>query len=271
MKPLRFSLVLTLLLILFSSSLMVVLSASASTALAVPEFTANYVDASYDVPTTHSVDPYTGADVTHQGYHVQNRTIQVSIENVPFTAYESDGQIINYYLNIRVKGSYDNDWLTVYSPDNEYVKQSNSSTTIVVFSLDDDCFPFWDNIPGGGTADFQVQALVGSVHRIQNASAPSILTMYPWVFDGQTGDWSSTQTVTIPSGATTAQPTPTAAAIDNPASSSIPAAASEGNMRVNDLVIIVAVASAAIIAAVIAVAAVLIKRAKTQTATAPPN
>lgn len=247
MKLSRFSLLLMLLLILLASNLMVIVSAQAISKPSVPEFTAKYVDASYDVPTTHSVDPYTGQDVTHQGYHVQNRTIQVSIKNVPFTPYESDGQLINYYLNIRVKGFYADDWLNVYSPDNGYLTQSNSTYTTVAFSLDDNYFPLWDNIPGGGTVDIQVQALVGSVHRVLNSSATDPLSMFPWILDGQTGEWSSTQTVTVPSG---------------DFSNFI-----ADNLQVNDLVIIVVAASAAIIAAVIAVAAVLIKRAKTQTAT----
>jgi hypothetical protein len=264
MKPLRCSLLLALLLILLSSNLLVIVSASAVSAPSVPEFTVNYVDASYDVPTTYSIDPYTGADVTHQGYHVQNRTIQVNIKNVPFTAYESGGQKIGYFLNIRVKGFYDNDWLNVYNPDNGYLMQSNSSYTTVAFSLDDNYFPFWDNIPGGGTVDVEVQSLVGSVHRIQNASAPSILSMYPWVFDGQESGWSSTQTVTVPSSNTATEPTATPLSIGNPANSSIPTAASESNMQVNELVIIVVAASAVIIVAIIAAAAVLIKRAKTR-------
>lgn len=247
MKPLRCSLLLTFLLILVTSNLLVIGSVSAVSAPSIPEFTAKYVDASYDVPATHSIDPYTGQDVTEQSYHVKNRTIQVSIKNVPFTAYDSGGQKISYFLNIRVKGFYDNDWLTIYRPDNGYLVQSNSSYTTVSFSLDDNYFPFWDNIPGGGTVDIQVQALIGSVHRIQNGSATDILSRYPWIFDGQESEWSSTQTVTIPSGAIT------------------------DDLHVSDLVIIVVAASAVIITAIVAVAAVLIKRAKTQTATPPPN
>jgi hypothetical protein len=231
----------------------------------VPEFTVEYVDASYDVPATHSIDPYTGADVNQQGYHVKNRTIQVSIKNVPFTAYESGGQKIGYFLNIRVKGSYADDWLNVYNPDNGYLMQSNFSYTTVAFSLDDNYFPFWDNIPSGGTVDVEVQALIGSVHRIQNVTATDPLRMYPWIFDGQASDWSSTQTVIVPSDAVTAQPT---AATEQPSSSGIPTVPAD-NLRVNDLVIIVLAASAAIITAIIAVAAVLIKKAKTHIATSP--
>lgn len=265
MKPLTFSLPLTLLIILLASNFMVIMvSASTVSEPSVPDFTAKYVDASYDVPTTHSTDPYTGADVTHQGYHVQNRTIQVSIKNVPFTPYESGGQKIGYFLNIRVKGFYTNDWLNVYNPDNGYLMQSNSSYTTVAFSLDDNYFPFWDNIPGGGTVDIQVQALIGYVHRVP-PDETSEIPFYPWVFTGETSDWSSTQTVIVPDAPATPEAT------GNPAPTGALANSTADNLQVNDLIIIVIAASAVIIVAIIAVTAVLIKKPKTQTATQPPN
>jgi hypothetical protein len=271
MNPTRSGFSLALLLVLAASNIAIIQGASSASTPAVPEFTAKYVDASYDVPTTHSVDPYTGEDVTHQGYHVKNRTIQVTIKNVPFTAYESGGQKIGYFLNIRVKGSYANDWLNVYNPDNGYLMQSNSSYTTVSFSLDDNYFPFWNNILGGGTVDIQVQALVGSFHRVSNASATDPLSMFPWILDGQTGEWSSTQTVTVPSGDATAEPTATPAATSNSTQSSALSDSTADNLQVNDLVIIVISASATIIVAIIAVAVVLIKRAKTQIAEHTPN
>ena len=57
----------------------------------VPEFSLRFVDASYDVPTTYTIDDYTGQNITHPGYHVENRTIEVRIKNQPFTSYESNG------------------------------------------------------------------------------------------------------------------------------------------------------------------------------------
>ncbi|XHH09533.1 MAG: hypothetical protein ACFCUE_02585 [Candidatus Bathyarchaeia archaeon] len=173
----------------------------------VPEFSAAFIDASYDVPTTYSTDPYTGETVTHQGYHVQNRTLEVTIKNQPFTAYEENGQIINFYLNIRIKGAHTKEWINIYSPDRGYLTQSNSEYTKVAYSLDDNEFPFWDNIPEGGTVDFQVEALVGSVHRSYNPNATEQLDMYPYVFTGKTSGWSNTHTVTVPKPA--ADPLPT--------------------------------------------------------------
>jgi hypothetical protein len=269
MKPLKYILLLTLLPILVASNLIVIAGASEATAPSVPEFTVKYVDASYDVPTTHSIDPYMG-NLTYSGYHVQNRTIEVSIKNQPFTAYQSDGRLINYYLNIRTKGSYDNNWLTVYSIDNGYLTQSNSSYTTVAFSLDDNNFPFWDNVHGGATVDFQVQTQIGSIYQVANGSATNPFSQYPWIFDGQASNWSNTQTITIPKDAMSTQPTSTPTATETQGYSSTPNAVA-GNLQVNDLVIVVIAALAVIIVAVIAIAAVLIKRAKTKTATPPPN
>jgi hypothetical protein len=51
--------------------------------------------------------------------------------------------------------------------------------------------------------DFQVEALIGSVHR--DAST----FWAPWVFDGEVSGWSNTQTVTIGESQTPEPTTPT--------------------------------------------------------------
>ncbi len=183
-------------------------SAASVTKPSIPQFTLAFVDASYDVPTTYSTDPYTGATVTHPGYHVQNRTVVVSVKNQPFAKYEANGQIIDLYLNIRVKGHYTQDWINIYSPSRGFLTQSNSEYTKIAYALDDNTFPFWDNFGQSGIIDFQVEALIGSVHRIINGSATDILQMAPWVFEGETSGWSNTQTITILSSAPIATPNP---------------------------------------------------------------
>src|SRR3990172_3290742 len=80
--------VLLLILILTASSLTAVNLANASIPKpSVPEFTLKLVDSSYDEPTTYSTDPYTGKQVTHEGYHVESRTIELKIKNQPFTPF----------------------------------------------------------------------------------------------------------------------------------------------------------------------------------------
>ncbi len=198
---------LLLIAVLAVSSLLAVEVANGLTKPSVPEFTVKFVDASYDIPTTYSTDPYTGANVAHPGYHVQNRTIEVTIKNQPFTSYQSDGQIINFYLNIRTKAHYTTEWITIYNPDRGYPTQSSSEYTKVTFSLDDNVFPFWNNVPSGGIVDFQVQALIGCTHRAYNSSETDQLNMYPWVFTGEMSTWSDTQTVAV--SGTTVSPSPT--------------------------------------------------------------
>ena len=187
-------------LLVLSSSVMVgAVFAQSITQPSVPEFSLVYVDNSYDVPTTYTIDDYTGENITHPGYHVENRIIEVIIKNQPFTSYESNGQIIDFYLNVRIKGSYAENWTTIYGPGLGYLIQSKSDYTQVSYSLDENEYPFWDNLNEGGAVDFQVEALIGSVHR--DAST----FWAPWVFEGETSGWSDTQTITVSENLT---PTP---------------------------------------------------------------
>ena len=100
----------------------------------VPEFTVELVDTSYDVPTTYSTDPYTGDTVTHKGYHVARRTIEVRIKNQPFTPFtDSGGQEIKFYYNIRIKGHYE-EWGIEQDGVYDYGQmrtQSNSEYTVI--------------------------------------------------------------------------------------------------------------------------------------------
>jgi hypothetical protein len=79
------------------------------------------------------------------------------------------------------------------------------------FSIDKNEFPFWEHLVNGGSVDFQVQALIGSVHRISNIAGgnQSPFELFPWVFDGQTSDWSNAQTVNIPETSSSVSPSPT--------------------------------------------------------------
>ena len=164
----------------------------------IPEFTVDFVDASYDVPTTTSTDSYTGETVTHSGYHVQNRTIEVSIKNQPATVYEEDGRLVKLYLNIRTKGAYAENWTNIYNPDNGFLTQSSGEYTTVSYSIDDNEFPFWENLMQGGTVEFQVEALNGTVYRTAEFAS--------WFFEGEESGWSNTKTVDVP---TSANPSPT--------------------------------------------------------------
>jgi len=163
----------------------------------VPEFTVKLVDSSYDVPTSYSIDPYTGENMTHTGYHVESRSIEVTIKNQPFVPYydNSSGWNIRFYYNIRIKGHYSEDWIELYRASDGYTTQSDSEYTTMSYALGENTDTILGTkmieFPYGAQVDFQVEAMIGYVHR--DAS----ISMAPWVFTGEKSGWSETQTLTI--------------------------------------------------------------------------
>lgn len=168
----------------------------------VPEFTVELVDTSYDVPTTYSTDPYTGKQVTHEGYHVSRRTIEVRIKNQPFTPFtDSDGREIKFYYNVRYKGHFTEDWGEwgeVYNP-GQMPTQSNSEYTVISYNSEG-TYSFnlapvsrMLEVSPNGQVDFQVKALVG--YRYEAVTVPGF---HGWFFEGEESGWSNTQTLTIP-------------------------------------------------------------------------
>jgi hypothetical protein len=164
----------------------------------VPEFTVKFVDNSYDVPATHTIDPYTGQDVTHAGYHVENKTIEIRIKNQPFTSYSmqdnaSTNWTINFFYNVRVKGHFAQNWTELYGGSDGYPVQDYGSQYTVLLYL--------GTIPSDGQMDFQVEALIGYEH--------GVFTYPPWsawVITGETSGWSNTQTITIGASVPTTTP-----------------------------------------------------------------
>jgi hypothetical protein len=176
----------------------------------VPEFTVKIVAYPYDVPTTHSIDPFTGQDVTHEGYHVNNQSIEVRIKNQPFTPYEiqdSNGNrwAVNLFYNIRIRGHFSGDWIELYRPSDGYPHQlSDSDYTVLSYVLgegdaDTVLGTKMIKLPPRSQIDFQVEAMVGYIHRENVTAVPGS----GWVFTGESSGWSSTQTITIPANATT--------------------------------------------------------------------
>ena len=68
----------------------------------IPEFTLKLVANPYDVPPTNStkIDPYTGEETVTiiPGYHVENKLIEITIRNQPFTDYTLDNRRINFFI-----------------------------------------------------------------------------------------------------------------------------------------------------------------------------
>ncbi len=193
MKPTKIIALLTIL-ALSASAMLIAFSSGVLAAIpSVPEFTLAYVDHSYDVPITRwtTTDPYTGAQVSHSsgGEHVDNRTIDVTIKNQPFSAYNdpNSNQTVNLYYNIRSKGHFE-----TWSGDSDLgshsqtgLQASTSTYTVVSFSLQ-----YW-SIPQGGQLDFEVKAITGFTYYNSQACGTQ--------YQNTVGDsgWSDAQTITI--------------------------------------------------------------------------
>ena len=171
----------------------------------IPEFTVEFFDNSYDVPPAYEIDPYTGENVTVDGYYVENKTIQLTIKNQPFVSYydENIGRKIFLHYDVRVKGYEKENWTRLYFLEelgylSENVPfQSDSDYTVLSYhsyeSGSGDTFVMGGKMlefPLGSEVDFQVAALVGYIHRSQ-------ITMYIYVFEGESSGWSNTQTLII--------------------------------------------------------------------------
>jgi len=169
----------------------------------VPEFTVEFGNYSYDVPTTYSIDPFTGENVTHQGYHVQSKNIDVKIKNQQFVPYYDAGRDwnIKFFYNIRIKGHFSEEWIELYRASDGYPIPSDSTYSIFSYVLEESGDSKLGTIliefPDGAVVDFQVEAMIGYVHRVYNPEATHMLEMYPWVLTGEKSGWSETQTITI--------------------------------------------------------------------------
>jgi len=212
----RFTLVFVLVLALSSLIMVRVELASASATVpkpSVPEFTVALVDASYDVPTTYSIDPYTGKQVAHGGYHVARSAIEVKIKNQLFTPFtDSDGHEIKFYYNIRIKGHYE-EWGSVAVIYNygQMPRQSNSEYTVISYNSSSTGRYSFDltsvsrtlEVSPNGEVDFQVKALVGYTYE-----AVTVPPFHSTFFVGEESDWSETQTITVGGSASATTPTP---------------------------------------------------------------
>jgi hypothetical protein len=188
----------------------------------IPEFTLQFVDKSYDVPPTFQKDSFTGETVmTKEGYHVDNRSIEVKIKNPSVTFYtDSHGNRVFLCYDLRWKGHFDDYWYE-YSNSRDYTYrdvdyEANSDgswranvpyttvTYVVGTNMGDGKFVYGYNLPllgdvsEGGQIDFQVQAFIGYYTRVEGSTDP--FTHKPeeqLVFTGESSGWSKTKTVTI--------------------------------------------------------------------------
>lgn len=155
--------------------------------LVFPTFSLKYVAYPYDVPetTTTTVNLYTGEETTTTtpAFHVENRSIEISIKNQPFTSYvDADGNEINLYYGVQIKGHFENEWRPLIE---HHLVEKNLEYTVLSVEA---------NYPEGGQVDFKVQTMSGYKYDVL-AGRPSI-PLYD-VAVVKTSGWSNTQTLTI--------------------------------------------------------------------------
>lgn len=190
------------------SSLIMIESANAQSIPkpSVPEFTVKYVDNSYYISAPTTIIDQNGNSRLVQDY-VENKSVEFSIKNQGFTPYtipynSSDpyntGQTVNLMYNIRMKMHTDNtsNWQYITYLSDGYLKQSDSNLTVASYQLEN---LFSMGIPNNEQIDFQVQALIGYVHRYPITNS--------WTFNGTESNWSPTQTLAIADESVSPSPT----------------------------------------------------------------
>ncbi len=203
--------IILLILAISSVGLSIIKSADAQTATptptipmpSVPQFTIKYVNSSYEVPASSTINQFTGQEVTSPSYHVENSSIVITILNQPFTPYIIDnyGNRVNLLYNVRMKGQFTDVWTNLYNNLEDHPLSSGSEYTVLTFPVNSNASNSL-TIPIGSQVDFQVQAMIGYGQVFEGFGTPLI-------FHGNTSGWSDTQTVTIPASSTSASPSPT--------------------------------------------------------------
>lgn len=158
----------------------------------VPEFSVKLVEGPYDVPSSYVISA-SGQNFTVPGVHIDRRAVVITIKNQPFTPYydANSGWNISFYYNARMKLHSAENWTTLNSAEDLPLRTDSEYTTLVIT-------PDPSSYPIGAQVDFQVIAMEGFVHRVAAIIRSGDYSIfYPYVFTGQTSDWSSTQTVTI--------------------------------------------------------------------------
>ena len=167
----------------------------------VPSFTVDYEASSDYVPPVYSVNKYTGENtLVQQGYYVENKNVIITIENQPFTQSTTDGNPVNLFYNIRVKGHFEEYWT-----DLGQTTPSDAEYTITSYAYGEKANnDILRNVPTkGGELDFQVQAQTGYytqawVEESSGCGGTTTAGHYEQRYTlGEPSDWSSTQTLTI--------------------------------------------------------------------------
>jgi len=167
-----------------------------------PEFTVTFKDLSYDIPASTSKDPYTGEKIVNPTYRVENRTLQVTINQKDLMKnYNWSTDKLSY--TVQIKGSFEDEWNSWRQGGSA---DPDSQLTTIIFSsaesyLDGSsgsikyCFP----IPSEGKMDVQVKAKIHGFYDYEDSLVGDV--QFGGRFSYNTllaeSDWSKTQTITI--------------------------------------------------------------------------
>jgi hypothetical protein len=171
----------------------------------IPEFTVEFVDRSYIVPTTNTTttDPFTGKQVTTSsgGQKATNRNIDIKIKNQPYSDIVlKDGNVVKLYLVVRTKGHF-TDWSANANSGYSFTRilASSSDYTVVTLVIGRENDIAMGNadvfIPGGSQEDFEVSAQAGYEYEYYNGHIFPIGTEFELLAES---GWSNIQTITVP-------------------------------------------------------------------------
>jgi hypothetical protein len=177
-----------------------------------PEFTLSYAKHPYDTPAQYTTDPYTGKSVMSSGgYHYENESIEVIINNPPFTSHvDSSGNRTGMFYSFRFKGHYSPEWTEykdwyydIYSDHGfhhyGFFNSSDGDYTVAALRK-----VVLGQLPADAEVDVQVKTLVGYIYQKHYWTYMGDGD-YP-VFVGEESDWSGTQTISLSDGTTVTQP-----------------------------------------------------------------
>ena len=124
--------------------------------------------------------------------------LTLTIRNQPFDAASQYPNGFFYNVAISFDGKNWNELYHVEDAEDWYPQQSNYSTTVLTYIAGEtiyypkDTSQWVGGIPKSGEVAFQVQAMIG--HRDRGAFKNGFM---PYVFVGETSDWSNIRTITI--------------------------------------------------------------------------
>jgi len=216
------ALALVLVMAISSASLLTVKPANGQTLPSIPKFTVNYNDNSFVVPPTWATDQYTGKTVKEtEGYYEQNKSITLTIPNLPFDPQGNEN--LTLFYQVAWKGHFGAYWSdtnvsssnSVYDVSNGKRYLDNPNAVFTEYSLGFSgnngtsrygYYNFIDDISPGGQIDFRIRSLQGYFTKVYEydkyvpgmpVDDPTDPIPHYYVFNGQTSDWSPTQTITI--------------------------------------------------------------------------